>query len=163
MKPTQRYYHDELGFNYRLTNIQAALGLAQLEQIEEFIAQRRRLYRWYAEGLSEIPGLAMNVERSGVRNVFWMSCLVLGENLPLRRSELMERLRSQGIDSRPFFIPMHMLPHLRQYRIVKAQPGRATESSRLGDRGLNLPSGPHLNQTLAERVVYAVRQALSSR
>jgi perosamine synthetase len=85
MSPQRRYYHTELAFNYRLTNLQAALGLAQLEQIEDFIARKRAIFEQYAQVLSGIPGVGLNVERPNVRSVFWMISLALGEEVRLDR------------------------------------------------------------------------------
>lgn len=110
MNPERWYYHTELAFNYRMTNIQAVLGLAQLEQIEHFVEQKRRIFRWYAEGLAGVLGVALNVERPGTRNVYWMSCLVLTNDRQITRRELADGLHVKGIDSRPFFVPMHQLP-----------------------------------------------------
>ena len=118
MNPQCRYYHTELAFNYRMTNIQAALGLAQLEQIECFIKQKRRIFHWYAEGLAGVPGITLNAERPGTRNVYWMSSLVLTNDCRITRQELADGLRLQGIDSRPFFVPMHQLPHLVHFHRI---------------------------------------------
>lgn len=156
MCPEQRYYHTEVAFNYRLTNMQAALGLAQLEQIEEFIAHRRRVYRWYAEGLGHGAGLQLNAERPDVRNVFWMTSLVLSEDLPTARKELADRLYQQGIDTRPFFVPLHELPHLSGCRAVGHDSDSCPQAQRLGRQGLNLPSGPALDEAVVERIVAAI-------
>jgi len=158
MSPQQRYYHTELGFNYRLTNIQAALGLAQLEQIEAFIAQRRHTFQWYAEDLADRPCLLLNTERPGTRNVYWMSCLVLANDCRTTRDDLMAGMRSRGIDSRPFFVPMHQLPHLVNYRAVGRKGDGCPQAEWLGARGLNLPSGPHLDEATVRHIASIVRE-----
>ena len=86
MSPDRRYFHTELAFNYRMTNLQAALGVAQLEQLEGFIAKKRQIMGWYREALAGVPGLTWNPEPANGRNVYWMISAVLGdENPPLPR------------------------------------------------------------------------------
>jgi perosamine synthetase len=146
MSPERRYYHTELAFNYRMTNLQAALGLAQLEQIEVFIEKKRQIHSWYSRVLDGNPSLQLPVERPGVRNIFWLFSLVLTENSSLSRQEFGLALRRQGIDWRPFFVPMHLLPHLASLRAVGRQGEGCPVSERLGERGLNLPSGCGLDK-----------------
>ena len=160
MSPDRRYYHTELSFNFRMTNLQAALGLAQLEQIEEFIAKKQAIYSWYADALSQVSSLQLPVTRPGVRNVFWLFSIVLGERCRLSREDLCSALYSQGIDWRPFFVPMHQLPHLSKFRTVGREDEHCPVSERLGARGLNLPSGCSLDEAtvrwIADRVVRLV-------
>jgi len=161
MSPQQRYYHTELAFNYRMTNVQAALGVAQLEQIETFIERRRQIFRWYAEELAGLPGIMLNVERPGTRNVYWMSCLVLTDNCHITRQELADGLRRHGIDSRPFFVPMHQLPHLAGFRRVGREEDACPVAERLGARGLNLPSGCSLEESTVRQIASTIVQIIS--
>jgi perosamine synthetase len=163
MSPQRRYYHTELSFNYRLTNLQAALGLAQLEQIEEFIGRKQDIYGWYADVLGQIRSLQLPVSRPGVRNVFWMFSIVLGEGCRLSREEFGQALREHEIDWRPFFVPMHQMPHLSKLRTVGKDGDRCLVSERLGERGLNLPSGCALDEPTVRRIADTVRRIVSSR
>ncbi len=140
MTRERRYFHDELGFNYSMTNIQAALGVAQLERIEEFIARKRAIFTRYAARLSSL-GLVSNAERAGYVAVFWMVCAVLTSGDAARRDALCARLREHGIETRPFFAPMSHLPHLAAYRSVCADGEGCPVAARLAERGFNLPSG----------------------
>jgi perosamine synthetase len=162
MSPQRRYYHTELAFNYRLTNLQAALGLAQLEQIEDFIARKRRIYAQYAQALTGVPGIALNVERPGVRSVFWMVSLVLDDSLRLDREALGAELRSRGVDWRPFFVPMHALPHLAHCRAVGSTGVGCPVSDYLGRRGLSLPSGCDLSAEAVQYVAETVKTLLEA-
>jgi perosamine synthetase len=157
MSPQRRYYHTELAFNYRLTNLQAALGLAQLEQIEDFIARKRAIFEQYSRILAGTPGAQLNVERPNVRNVFWMISLVLGEEIKLEREELGARLRACSIDWRPFFVPMHALPHLAHFRAVGRDGVGCPVSDRLGRRGLSLPSGCDLDPQTVQYVADTIK------
>jgi perosamine synthetase len=139
MPPTRRYWHDEIGFNYRMTNLQAAVGAAQMERIDEFIRRKRQIARWYAEGLAHVPGITLPVERPGCTNIYWMVSILVDPPFPLGRDEMIPALRAEGIDSRPFFHPMDTLPPYRQ------EPPQPVSLS-LSQRGLNLPSSPSLSQ-----------------
>jgi perosamine synthetase len=157
MSKERRYFHTELAFNYRLTNLQAALGLAQLERIDNFIAKKRQLFRWYADALQGCAALEMNVERPGYGNVYWMINLVLGDEVSLTRDEVCARLRAVGVDTRPFFTPMSEMPHLAGCGSVGAATDDCPVSRRLARRGLSLPSGCDLRHEQVARVAEAVR------
>lgn len=159
MSKERRYFHTELAFNYRMTNLQAALGVAQLERIETFIAKKRLVQAWYREALDGVPGLALNPEVPASRNVCWMTSVLLPPED--RREEVARLLREQGVDSRPFFVPMSALPHLAGLRAVGAG-GEAScpVAAELARRGLNLPSGCALSWEQVARVAHALRGAL---
>jgi perosamine synthetase len=139
MSQEKRYWHTEVGFNYRMTNIQAALGLAQLERIEELIGKKREIYGWYEGFLRDVEGIRLNPERSWVRNIFWMVCLVLEGNTGISRNELMDKLKAKGIDTRPFFHPISQLPMYRGGPVNPIAYG-------ISEKGLNLPSGVNLEK-----------------
>ncbi|MFT3917329.1 MAG: DegT/DnrJ/EryC1/StrS family aminotransferase [Anaeromyxobacteraceae bacterium] len=160
MSPERRYFHTELAFNYRLTNLQAALGLAQLEQLEEFVAKKRLIHQWYEEALRGVPGLALNGEAPGTRNVFWMTSAVLPPWL--EPGEAAARLRARGVETRPFFVPMSALPHLAGFRRVSAGgEGRCPVAASLWARGLCLPSGCGLSREEVLVAAGALREALA--
>jgi perosamine synthetase len=161
MSPERRYFHTELAFNYRMTNLQAALGLAQLEQLEVFIERKRQIFEHYAAGLAGVPGVTLNLERDGARNVFWMISLVLGDEVRLGRDEVCALLRARGVDTRPFFVPMSELPHLAGARRVGSAGDGCPVSARLSARGLNLPSGCGLSRDEVAHVIAAVREVLA--
>jgi perosamine synthetase len=142
--PENPYWHPELAYNYRMTNIQAAIGLAQLERIDELLAIRCRNAAHYTRRLAEIPGLILPPQMPWAENVFWMYSVIVEDEFGLDRAELRVRLRQAGIDTRPFFYPVHTLP---MYNTGQSLPV-AEELSR---RGLNLPSGATLT---AEQVDY---------
>jgi len=151
------FRHEDLGYNYRLTNLQAAVGLAQLERIEELVERRRENARRYREGLDGLPGLKLPVERGEVRNVYWMyGVLVDGEVFGRDRDGLMGDLRKEGIESRPFFSPLHRQGVLTRFGI--SDGGSYPVAERLAADGLYLPSGPGLSDADIERVVTALRR-----
>jgi perosamine synthetase len=150
------FRHEDLGYNYRLTNLQAAVGLAQLERIEELVERRRENARRYLEGLGGVPGLKLPVERGDVRNVYWMyGVLVDPEVFGRDRDDLMEALGREGIDSRCFFKPLHSQGVLTAFGVEVGDTYPVTEG--LAARGLYLPSGPGLTAGEIDRVCESLR------
>lgn len=157
LRGPREFRHEDLGYNYRLTNLQAAVGLAQLEQIEDHVARRRRNARRYGELLREVPGLTLPVEKGEVRNVFWMfGVLVDPDSFGLDRNGLMDALRLEGIDSRCFFSPLHSQGVLGSFGIRDG--GRYPVAERLASEGLYLPSGSGLAGEEIARVCSAIRR-----
>ena len=151
MPPAQRYWHDEVGFNYRLTNLQAAVGVAQLEQIDTFLARKRHIAAQYTAALADVPGLTPPVELPGYTNVYWMVSVLVTDAFPLTRDELMAALRARDIDSRPFFHPLDTLP---PYRAATPCPV-ALDVAR---RGLNLPSSAKLTDAQVAYICGVLRE-----
>jgi perosamine synthetase len=148
VSPTQEYWHDVAGYNYRMTNICAALGLAQLERVEHILARKREIAAWYSEGLQGLP-LTMQEDTVHAGNSFWM-CSILTARAELRQP-LRQHLKARGIDTRPLFVPAHLLPHLatrQQFPVAQD----------LASRGINLPSYPGLSRAQVNEVGDAIRQ-----
>jgi len=148
MDANKRYWHTEIGYNYRMTNLQAALGLAQLERIDSLISKKELVFDWYEEHLNNIPGIKLNPEKEWAKNVYWMVCLVMDKSSPLSRDNLMIRLKEKGIDTRPFFYPISQMP---MYRSSKINP----VAYDISQRGVSLPSGVNLNK---EQIAYICQQ-----
>jgi len=158
MDPERAYFHGELGFNYRLTNLQAALGVAQLERVDGLIEQKRRIFSWYSELLSSCGGPSSNVERPGTTNSFWMTCVVLPPGLD--RDRVATHMAEHEIETRPFFQAMSSLPHLAQCRRVGRDGAHTPRATELGARGLSLPSSCKLTRPEVARVVDALVSAI---
>lgn len=151
------YVHDDVGYNYRLTNLQAAVGVAQLERIDELVARRVAVARHYGERLAAVPGLQLPVERPGARNVFWMYGVVVDARRYGRdRDALAAALRERGIDTRPFFRPLHSQPALAKAGL--AAGGNFPVAERLAAGGLYLPTGPRITPEQVDRVCDAVEE-----
>jgi len=149
MSPEKRYWHTRIGYNYRMTNLQAALGVAQLERVEELLSMRSRMFGWYRELLAEAPEVRLNPAASWASPVCWMVCALLGEGEGERREEIQSRLHACGVDSRPFFYPISSLPIYGS----RAQAPRAAE---IAARGILLPSSVSLSREQVERVTTAL-------
>ena len=144
----REYWHDVVGFNFRMTNICAAIGLAQLERVEDFIARKRLLAEAYTRELQGLP-LVLQAEVAGTTHSFWMCSLLTND--PEQRDLLRRALREQGIETRPFFHPVHTMPMYAQ-----GQTG-LTVAVDLGARGINLPSWPGLGEEGVQTVCAAIR------
>jgi perosamine synthetase len=156
----RRFYHTELGHNYRLTNVQAAIGLAQLERIDEHLERKRWLGRAYTERLRSLPQLQLPIEEPWAKNVYWMYGLVLADALPFDAAELARRLAAQGVQTRPFFLGMHEQPVFHRRGLFRDEHYPVAE--RLARRGLYLPSGLTLTEGQVEKVAHAVSRVFNS-
>jgi len=143
---TREYWHDVVGYNYRMTNICAAIGLAQIEQAQTILTKKRTIASWYKEALTGLP-LITHDEIEGTRHSFWMCSIILKE--PTKQQSLRDALKAAGIETRPFFHPAHTLPHC-------ASAGNFPIANSLSARGINLPSSPMLSMDQVVRVCEAI-------
>jgi perosamine synthetase len=151
----RHFWHKYVGFNYRMTNLQAAVGLAQAEQMNEFIENRRRNAAYYTNLLKEIPGLVTPPEAEWAKNVFWMYSVLVDDEFGMTRDQLRAFLARHGIETRTFFIPMHLQPIY--YDAFKGQ--RYPVSEMLCRRGFYLPSASSLTTRQIEYIVDMIQQA----
>jgi len=158
-KPEQRFVHDELGWNFRLSNLQAALGVAQLERLDKSVAIKRRMGARYAELLKGTRGLQLPVASTPYAdNIYWVYGLVLEDDVPFDAREAMARLAKLGIGTRPFFWPMHEQPVFRRMGLFAGESHPVAE--RIARRGFYIPSGMALSGEQIERAAAAVREIL---
>ncbi len=136
----RRFIHEELGWNFRMSNVQAALGVAQLERVGGFLERKRQLGGWYNALLAGHPMLELPVDNAGyARNIYWVYGVVLKESVKFDAREAIARLRSRGVDSRHFFWPLHEQPVLRRMGLFDGE--HCPHAERVARRGLYLPSG----------------------
>jgi perosamine synthetase len=154
------FRNTEVAFKYKMTSMQAALGLAQLERVDELVERKREIFSWYANELRGEPGVALNAEAGGVVNTYWMVTVVLDASMRIDKLDLMEALGRRDVDSRPFFFP---LSSLEAYRDLP-QPAACREANPvsydISPRALNLPSGFDLTPERVGRVCDALRDAI---
>lgn len=155
----RRFVHEELGHNYRLTNLQAAVGVAQVADIEERVRRKREMAARYTERLARLASVQLPVERPWARNVYWMYGVVLRDEAALDADALAARLRDRGVDTRPFFVGMHEQPVLRRMGLFVGEHYPRTE--RISRRGLYLPSGLALTPEQQDAVCAALEEVLA--
>jgi perosamine synthetase len=158
-QPGKRFVHEELGWNFRMSNLQAAVGVAQLERLDEFVVRKRRIGAAYQERLRDICGVQLPVERTAyAENIYWVFGIVLDDHVPFDAAEAMRRLAARGVETRPFFWPMHEQPALRKMGLFadEAYPN----AERLARRGFYLPSGLSLTEPQVDKVAATVRELM---
>ena len=154
--PGRRFLHTDLAFNYRMTNLQAAVGTAQMEDINKFISIKRSMAQAYSSSLQSIRGLTLPVEKKWARCVYWMYTILVQEDFGLSRDEVMSALRERGIDTRSFFVPVHKQPVFRKYQETARHS--FPESTQLSEKGLYLPSGLALTPSQIQEVCLAIKE-----
>lgn len=148
------FWINELGWKYKMSNIQAAIGLGQLERVDEMIEAKRRIFSWYAENLEGIPHITLNHELPWARSIYWMSSLLLDEKADLTCDELRKALKGRNIDTRPVF------PAISQYPFWSKPQQPRPVARRIGDRALNLPSGVCLKRQQVDYICRCIREIL---
>jgi perosamine synthetase len=151
------FWIGELGWKYKLSNVQAAVGLGQLERVDELIEAKRRIFGWYEEGLVGLPGITLARETEWARSIYWMPSIRVGPESGLSRDDLRRALAAGGVDTRPVFPAISQYPYWPQ----RQEPGPV--ALRVGQEGINLPSGVCLRQHEVAHVCVAVRDAVAGR
>ena len=155
----QRFVHDKLGWNYRMTNLQAALGLAQLEQLESFVDKKRTIGKTYTKLLKGIKEIQLPLEKTDyAENIYWVYGIVLKDDVHFDAKEAMQKLGKQGIGTRPFFWPMHLQPVLLNKGLFKGEQYPVAE--RISRRGFYIPSGLALNNSVIEKITKVLQKIL---
>lgn len=154
MDPNRRYWFPVVGYNYRMTNIQAAIGLAQMENIDQALSERQRLASWYDEALAPLTNrIVLPSEAVWAKQVYWMYNIFLREGGEVRRDEIMRALDALGIETRPVFYPMHVMPPYEQR-------GTFPVADLWAQRGINLPTHQLLTQDDTTRIANALREVI---
>jgi perosamine synthetase len=156
----RRYVHDELGWNFRMSNLQAAVGVAQLERIDATLAKKRLVGAWYQERLRGHPRLQLPLERTDYAdNIYWVFGVVLDDQVPFDAVGAIARLKSKGIDTRHFFWPMHEQPVFRKRGWFSDE--HCPNAERIARRGFYLPSGVGLTEDEAEASARALLEIVT--
>ncbi|UCF67357.1 MAG: DegT/DnrJ/EryC1/StrS family aminotransferase [Acidobacteriota bacterium] len=162
--PGDRYFFNtEVAWKYKMTSLQAALGLAQLERIDELIARKRQIFAWYREQLEGVPGLTLNAEGPDWKNSYWMVTVIVDASLGIDKRQLMDAMSQKGVDTRPFFHPLSSLPAYGQLASAADWPRRNPHAYSISPRGLNLPSGYNLDRAAVEQVCERLVDVLRGR
>ena len=158
-KKEVRYVHDEISGNYRFTNLQAAVGLAQLERLDEFVRIKRKIGCYYNDRLKDIGGLLLPIERNEhCENIYWVYGLVLDESIEIDNQAMVKMLASKGIGARTFFWCMHEQPVYRELGMFKGE--KYPQAEYLARKGFYIPSGLALKEEQQEQVVKTIRDVM---
>ena len=155
----KRFFHEELGYNFRMTNLQAAVGVAQVERLEEFVKKKRKMGKLYTELLRNVPDIQLPLETSPeAENIYWVYGIVLGDSIKAEAIDIMKLLEKRGIGTRPFFWPIHEQPVFRKMGIFEGE--RYPVAERLARRGFYLPSGLALEKGQIQRAATSLKDIL---
>ena len=158
-RPERRFYHTALGYNFRMSNLQAAVACAQLEQIDKHVLIKRQNATLYNERLKDIDRIKLPAEKEWAKNVYWMYGIELKDKAGMDNEELARRLKAKGVETRPFFLGMHEQPVFHKMGLFRGE--RYPVAERLARRGLYLPSGLALREEQIETVCEALHDILS--
>jgi len=162
--PGDRFFQNsEIAFKYRMSAVQAALGVAQMERIDDLIAQKRAIFRWYQERLGDLQGVALNCEPTGVVNSYWMVTIVPDASFGFDKFEIMDELNKRNIDSRPFFSRLSDLQAFDDRPVSKRFVTPHERGAAIAQGGVNLPSGYNMDEAKVDIVAAAVREIFSAR
>jgi perosamine synthetase len=156
------FFNEEIGWKYKMSSMQAALGLAQLERLDELVEGKRRIFSWYRETLSEWDGGALSPDIVGLFNSYWMTTIVLDPKLGVTKEVLIPRLAEAGIDARPFFYPLSAIPAFRDTEEAVTARRRNNVAYRIAPYGINLPSALSLDRPIVEHVCNALRACVDT-
>ncbi len=154
------FFNHEVAYKYKMSSMQAALGLAQLERIEELLEQKRRMFEWYEQELKGIDGITLNYAAPQTNPVYWMVTIVLDPKFALTKEHLMEKMSERDIDCRPFFHPLSSIPAYRDTEQARQARARNRVSYRLTPYGLNLPSALSMTKEKVGIVCTALKDVL---
>lgn len=150
----------EVAYKYKMSSMQAALGLAQLERIEEIIGRKREIFTWYQNALKGIDGISLNYEGPGVKSSYWMVTIILDKTLNLKKDSLIELLKEKGINCRPFFQPLSSLGAYENTKQSKDAIQNNKTSYELSPYGVNLPSGMNVTPEIVNYIADSLKQCL---
>jgi perosamine synthetase len=157
----RRFLHTEHGYQFRLTNMQAAVGVNQVRRIDKIVARKRAIAGAYEARLSQIAGLQLPIEKDWGRSVFWVYSLLLGDDRALDAVAFAARLKEKGVETRPFFLGMHEQPVFHKMGLFVDQLGNYPVTEKIARKGLYVPSGLAITETQIDLVCTAVEQILN--
>lgn len=154
------FFNAEVGYKYKMSSMQAALGLAQIERAEELVEKKRKIFNWYKKELGGINGITLNFEPEGTKNSYWMVSVILDPKFDIKKEELFYKMQERGISCRPFFYPLSTIPAF--YETDEAQKARERNivSFKVSPYGVNLPCGMDMDEEKVRYVCNAVKEMI---
>jgi len=140
------FFNTEVGYKYKMSSMQAALGLAQVERADELVDKKRLIFSWYEKALSGIDGITLNYEPKVTKNSYWMVTVILDPKFGIKKEDLFYKMQEQGISCRPFFYPLSTLPAFYETEEAQKARERNVVSYRVSPYGLNLPCGMNMDE-----------------
>ena len=154
------FFNAEVGYKYKMSSMQAALGLAQIERVDELVDKKRQIFSWYEKALTGIDGITLNFEPDGTKNSYWMVSIILDQKFGIKKEELFYKMQEQDISCRPFFFPLSAIPAF--YESVEAEKARERNrvSYGISPFGVNLPCGMNMDEEMVRYVCDVFKREL---
>ncbi len=154
------FFNAEVGYKYKMSSMQAALGLAQIERVDELVDKKRQIFSWYKKALTGIDGITLNFEPDGTKNSYWMVSIILDQKFGIKKEELFYKMQEQDISCRPFFFPLSAIPAF--YESVEAEKARERNrvSYGISPFGVNLPCGMNMDEEMVRYVCDVFKREL---
>ena len=154
------FVNSEIAFKYKMSAMQAAMGLGQVERASELVDGKRKIFSWYAQELADLKGVTLNCEPAGTVNSYWMISIILDACFGIDKYQLIELFKDKNIDTRPFFSPLSSIPAYKADKEAQKAAKQNTTSYAISQFGVNLPSGLQLSQRDVKQVCRALREIL---
>jgi len=155
------FWNAEVGYKYKMSSMQAALGLAQLERIDELVDRKRQIFSWYRQNLQSVEGITLNCEPSETKNSYWMVTAIFDPKFGFLKEEIIRKMREREIDLRPFFYPLSLQPAYTSFASARDAQLRNVTSYRISPYGVNLPCGMNMTFESVKYVCDAVKEVVS--
>ncbi len=154
------FWNTEIAYKYKMSSMQAALGLAQLERIDELLKRKRQIFNWYQERLGNIEGITLNYEAPDTKNTYWMVTVLLNKKFRLKKEKLITLMSKKGIDCRPFFYPLSSLPAYQDLEQARQARQRNKNAYKISPYGINLPCGMNMTKEKVDYVCEVLKSIL---
>lgn len=154
------FWNTEVAYKYKMTSMQAALGLAQLERVDEILERKRQIFNWYAERFANVEGITLNYEAPDTKNTYWMVTVILDRKFGLEKEDVMSSMSEKGIDCRPVFYPLSSLPAYQNLEQAKLAQRRNKNAYKISPYGFNLPCGLNMTEEKVDYVCNVLKSIL---
>ncbi|NQU02534.1 MAG: DegT/DnrJ/EryC1/StrS family aminotransferase [Syntrophaceae bacterium] len=155
------FWNTEVACKYKMSSMQAALGLAQIERIDELVKRKRQIFDWYQARLGNIEGVTLNYEATNTKNAYWMVTVILGEKFGVKKETVIVLMSEKGIDCRPFFYPLSLLPAYQELEEIKQTQRRNKNAYKISPYGFNLPCGMNMTEEKVDYVCTTLKWILA--
>ncbi|MCP3890806.1 MAG: DegT/DnrJ/EryC1/StrS family aminotransferase [Desulfobulbaceae bacterium] len=153
------FCNDEVGYKYKMSSMQAALGLAQIERADKLVDRKRKIFDWYEKELGGLNGITLNYEPEGIKNSYWMVSAILDPKFGIKKGALFHKMNAQGISCRPFFSPLSAIPAFNEAKEARKAREKNINSYKISPYGLNLPCGMNMDEKKVRYVCKVLRES----
>ena len=155
------FFNAEVGYKYKMSSMQAALGLAQIERADVLVERKRKIFDWYKKELDGINGITLNFEPKGIKNSYWMVSIIFDQKFGIKKENLFYKMQAQGISCRPFFFPLSAIPAFYETEEAQKARKRNVVSYKISPHGVNLPCGMDMDEEKVKYVCHEIATTMN--